>query len=67
MESFKLFLTKPSVQSQLSDAKVSVLLQELQGYPVGLSGNGIFVINYDLGVSVRYTGNAIICKFTVMS
>jgi hypothetical protein len=57
VDTFRPILTKPAVLHHISESKVSILLQDLQSYPVGLSANGAFVINFNVATAVWQNTN----------
>jgi hypothetical protein len=46
------WLRSQKVKRRLSDTEFTYIAQELEQNPVGLSGNGIIMVNYSLAYSV---------------
>jgi hypothetical protein len=50
----KMWLSQPTVREHLSEAELSYLRFDVQANPVGLSGNRIFSVNYNLATCVSF-------------
>jgi hypothetical protein len=56
----KTWLSQPTVREHLSVAELSHLRFDILANPVGLSGNRIFIVNYNLAICVSFVGTLVI-------